>query len=53
MIVIGSRGWGAVRSLISRSTVSGVLAYAPFPVLSGTPIGVASISTVEQVGQLT
>ena len=42
MIVIGSHGWGAMRSVVSRSTVSGVLAHAPCPVLSGTPVGVVS-----------
>jgi len=42
MIVIGSHGWGAVRSIVSRSTVSGVLAHAPCPVLSGTPVGVTA-----------
>jgi nucleotide-binding universal stress UspA family protein len=42
MIVIGSHGWGAFRSIVSRSTVSGVLAHAPCPVLSGTPVGVAA-----------
>jgi nucleotide-binding universal stress UspA family protein len=41
MIVIGSHGWGAMRTLLSRSTVSGVLAHAPCPVLSGTPAKVA------------
>lgn len=40
IIVIGSHGWGAVRSIVSRSTVSGVLAHAPCPVLSGTPVSV-------------
>ena len=42
MIVIGSHGWGAMRTLLSRSTVSGVLAHAPCPVLSGTPARVAA-----------
>lgn len=42
MIVIGSHGWGAVRSIVSRSTVAGVLAHAPCPVLSGTPVGVTA-----------
>ena len=42
MIVIGSHGWGAVRSVVSRSTVSGVLAHAPCPVLSGTPLRVTA-----------
>jgi nucleotide-binding universal stress UspA family protein len=42
MIVIGSHGWGAVRTMLSRSTVSGVLAHAPCPVLSGTPVGAAA-----------
>jgi len=37
MIVIGSHGWGAMRTVLSRSTVSGVLAHAPCPVLSGAP----------------
>jgi len=42
MIVMGSHGWGAVRSIVSRSTVSGVLAHAPCPVLSGTPVSVTA-----------
>ena len=41
MIVIGSHGWGAMRTVLSRSTVSGVLAHAPCPVLSGAPPHVA------------
>ncbi|HET6848940.1 MAG TPA: universal stress protein [Gaiellales bacterium] len=43
MIVIGSHGWGAFRSIVSRSTVTGVLAHAPCPVLSGTPVGVTDV----------
>jgi nucleotide-binding universal stress UspA family protein len=51
MIVIGSHGWGAMRSMLSRSTVSGVLAHAPCPVLSGTPAAVAGAPTSTKVGQ--
>ena len=42
MIVIGSHGWGTFRSIVSRSTLSGVLAHAPCPVLSGTPVAVTA-----------
>jgi hypothetical protein len=49
--VIGSHGWGAMRSMLSRSTVSGVLAHAPCPVLSGTPTGAAVAPPAEKVGQ--
>lgn len=42
MIVIGSHGWGSFRSIVSRNTLSAVLAHAPCPVLSGTPVGVAT-----------
>jgi nucleotide-binding universal stress UspA family protein len=42
MIVIGSHGWGAMKTAVRRSTVSGVLAHAPCPVLSGAPVSAAS-----------
>jgi nucleotide-binding universal stress UspA family protein len=51
MIVIGSHGWGAVRSMLSRSTVSGVLAHAPCPVLSGTPVGPVAERAAERERQ--
>jgi nucleotide-binding universal stress UspA family protein len=51
MIVIGSHGWGAMRSMLSRSTVSGVLAHASCPVLSGTPVTVAVAPEAVKVGQ--
>jgi nucleotide-binding universal stress UspA family protein len=51
MIVIGSHGWGAMRSMLSRSTVSGVLAHAPCPVLSGTPVTAAVAPAMAEVGQ--
>lgn len=37
MIVIGSHGWGAVRSFMYGSVASAVLRSAPCPVLSGAP----------------
>jgi nucleotide-binding universal stress UspA family protein len=51
MIVIGSHGWGAVRSMLSRSTVTGVLAHAACPVLLGTPASVAAQAPSTEVGQ--
>ena len=37
MIVIGAHGWSALKSLVHGSVVTGVLRYAPCPVLTGAP----------------
>lgn len=37
MIVIGAHGWSALKSMIHGSVVTGVLRYAPCPVLTGAP----------------
>ena len=37
LIVIGAHGWGVMRAFIHGSIASGILRYAPCPVLCGAP----------------